>query len=333
MGQVVIFQTGRYTPGYGNTWEVTDEILGQLKKTFDEKVLGSAVSVYYGHWDSKRTAAGEVKSLSVVYNEELNKHQLVGDIKWTPNGGKAVKDREYKYISAEVTSEFRREVDAETTKKYGPVLLGAALVNEPGVYDIPPIVYSFYKKSIDKFSCEEENLKIGPLIGLEKEEVVDELLKKLGFASTEELEKAFNNLSSKLSKLESGKEQAAFEAKLSVKDAEITSLKEKIDKIEEDHFTEKKTAFLNSLFASGKITKEKHDALAKYTQAQFEVFKEVWEENFSKTDSALPTPKGTGADPAKLPDDPSAGKVIDLKEHGKSFAKSNEHTSFFKGVK
>ena len=190
-------------------------ILEKLKSSFDANVLGSAVSVYYAHWEQRRTAAGEIKALEVEYDSESGKYQLLGDIEWTKKGMEAVKDKEYKYISSEVVNDFVRDTDSSTTVRYGPVLTGAALVNEPGVWDIPQIVFSGNQKFVDRFTNRRDTEPKTPKLPTEDD--VEELLKKLGFASGQELEAAFNALKTKAHELESGQEKSKFEACLRIR--------------------------------------------------------------------------------------------------------------------
>lgn len=321
----VLFQTGYYVPGYGSPWDITLEILEKLKSNFDGDVLGSAISIYYAHWDAKRTAAGEIKRLEVKYDTEMGKYQLMGKVEWTKKGMEAVKDKEYKYISSEVIYDFSRAIDSNTTKSYGPLLTGAALVNEPGVWDIPQIVFSGKKKFVDKFITGRKTEPKSDTITLEDKQM-DELLKKLGFKSATELEAAFGNLKDKISEFENSKEKSAFDAAVKAKDAEIEALKAKIENTEKEHFEKDKKEYLEALFKAEKITKERLDMLMGYNKDEFDTFRKVFEENFAAAESKLPKIEGHGNEGKP------ESKVINISEFAKEW-EGKKQASFFRGVK
>ena len=329
---IVLFQTGYYVPGYGEPWDVDLEILKKLKNTFDAKVLGSAVSVYYGHWDSKRTAAGEIESLEI--KQDGGKYQLLGKIKWTPNGLKAVVEREYKYISSEVTTDFTRALDSKTNQSYGPLLMGAALVNEPGVWDIPQIVFAKSKKSIDGKFKKNHSIDDGLDKSAKKEkQEMDELLKKLGFKNENELVTAFGALKGKVAELEGGKEKAKFEAELAAKESEIEALKTKFENAEKERFESEKKKYLDELFKAEKITKERYESLMKYGKEQFGIFKEIYEENVAASKSVLPQPQGTdGNDRQTDGSNSKDAEVVNLAEFSKK-VKDDTNIDFMAGVR
>lgn len=304
---VILFQTGYYVPGYGEPWEITAKTLDKLKENYDKDTLGSAVSIYYGHWGDRK-AAGEIKSLEVVADKEKGKFQLAAKIEWTPAGAKAVKDKEYKYISSEVTTDFRRKMNADKEENHGALLFGAALVNEPGVWDIPQIVFcrgvdtgkeAVNNKSHNK-ATEDNKMKIWEKLGFKTEQDLEKALKAgTAFASKYELEKTAKE------KLE----------------AEVEALKALSEKKEKEAFEKEKAEYLDKLFESGAITKAKHEKISGYDKDKFTMFKNVFGEN-EEMAPAVPEVKGSPED---------GGKPKGLDELGKKYDKAGE-SEFDRGI-
>ena len=101
--KVVLFQTGFYVPAMGTPTDMTKEGLELIIKNFNDEVIPRP-SAYYGHFDivGGRKAAGEINSIYLEYNEDKQKYILWGDIEWTPAAIKALKDKEYKFLSSEI---------------------------------------------------------------------------------------------------------------------------------------------------------------------------------------------------------------------------------------
>lgn len=283
--KIAISQTGLYTPAFGDPREITEEMFDKMISNFEANILKTKLSVYYSHWDSKRTAAGEITDVYKSYNENLSKTVLYANIEWTPQGKRAILEKEYKYVSAEFAYDYRRATDKEGSfQSYGAVLLGVALTNEPAVYDIPQIVFSGNKKFVAQFANlgSNKNDDDKPLKGDLK---MDKLLKAMNVKTEDEALEAYSHLVGRIDHLE----KSDFSKQLKEKDSAIDLLKDEITKMKDEKFSTEKKSFLDGLFEAGKITKEKYDKANNYTAEQFSVFKEI----SSDLPDVLPKTKGT----------------------------------------
>lgn len=288
--KIAISQTGMYTPAFGDPRDITEEMLEKMVENFEKDVLKTKPSVYYSHWDSKRAAAGEIKEVYTSYNETLSKTVLYARVEWTPQGKKAIMEKEYKYISAEFAYDFKRPVNKEGSyQSYGPVLTGVALTNEPAVYDIPQIVFSSNFSGNKDFLAQFKNLGSNKNIDDSKEGdlKMNELLKLMGVKNEKEALEKFSSLNETVEKLQ----KADFSSKLKDKDKTINELKKEIETIKEENFSAEKKTFLEGVFKEGKITKEKFDKAMEYGKDQFSVFKDI----VGDMKEVLPKPKGSAA--------------------------------------
>ena len=214
--RIAMSQTGIYTPAYGDPREITLERFNEIVKNFDAKVQSTKVSVYYGHWGDRK-AAGEIMSVEVDYDQDAGKNILYGDIEWTEAAQKAIKGKEYKYVSAEMVLNYSviKDLESDTIKEYGCVLTGLALTNEPAVYDLPSIMYSGKPEFVAKFKKQCFNKSKG-------DKKMDELLKSLGVNSKEEALEKFSSLSKKIESLEASKETLELSRKLKEREGELS---------------------------------------------------------------------------------------------------------------
>ena len=295
--KIPIFQTGLYEPGYGRAMDVSEDHLRKMVENFEKKVIAAKISVYYGHWEQTRKAAGEVESLLLEYDEEMGKTRLYAVVNWTKAGEAAVQDREYKYISAEVASDFSRLVTEEGERKYyGATLMGVALVNEPGVWDLPPIVFSLAgaKKTIDSNYNALEYINKNKPVG----EDMEKLFKLLGVKTEQEAISKFESLSESLSDLKAKETDKKFAAKIEERDSRIAELEKTIKDNETKAFEKERDEFVDALFKAEKITAEKQKAVKGYNKIKFEAFKEVYEDLAGDSGSKLPEVHGHGKEPA-----------------------------------
>lgn len=290
-GKIAISQTGLYTPAFGDPKDITEEMFDKMIENMEANVLKTKPSVYYSHWDSKRAAAGEIKELYKSYNEDMSKTILYANVEWTPQGKRAILEKEYKYISAEFAYDFKRPVNKEGSyESFGAVLTGVALTNEPAVYDIPQIVFSgapsFQKKFLAQFQNMGSNKKIvDPKT--EGDIKMDKLLKAMNVKNEDEALEAYSHLTTRLD----GLEKQDFSKKLKEKDSAINLLKEEIETMKKAEFTKEKKTFLDGLFKEEKIDKEKYEKAMGYNKEQFSVFTDM-AKTFSKM---LPSPAGSPA--------------------------------------
>jgi hypothetical protein len=126
---VTVTRTGRFTdPRYGE-FEITQQMLGQMLRNFDERVLGQDVFVDVAHRPSDGAAARIVRL-------EVQGDRLRALLEWTEFGAKAVRERGFAYLSAEYHENWS---DNEGGPKRGCVLLGAGLTTRPVVKNLERI--------------------------------------------------------------------------------------------------------------------------------------------------------------------------------------------------
>lgn len=113
---------------------IEESDLQSMVKNFSEKVRGIDLMIDFSH-NSEGEAAGWIKELKL----SDDKNELFATVDWTPAGQKALKDKAFRYISADFSFAYK---DNETKKDFGPTLFGAGLTNRPVVKSMKPVVLS-----------------------------------------------------------------------------------------------------------------------------------------------------------------------------------------------
>lgn len=128
--KIQLFRVGTFShPEYGQ-FEITKQLLAEMKTNFESKVRGIDLAVDYKH-DNQDIAAGWIKNL------ELADDALYANVDWTPKGKQVIADKEFRYISPEFSFDYQ---DNESLKKHGATLLGAALTNRPVIKKMEPVI-------------------------------------------------------------------------------------------------------------------------------------------------------------------------------------------------
>lgn len=129
---VTLTRTGTFRdPRYGE-FEIARGMLLQMVENFDRKVFGQDVFIDVAHKPADG-AAGKIVKLAVEGD------RLRAQVEWTDFGLSAIKERGFRYMSAEYHENWQ---DNETGTKHGPVLLGAGLVIRPCIKRLDPIQLS-----------------------------------------------------------------------------------------------------------------------------------------------------------------------------------------------
>lgn len=129
---VTLTRTGNFTdPRYGS-FAITPDMLGQMVRNFDTRVLGQDVFIDVSHKPSDGAAA-KVLKLSVEGG------RLRALVEWTPFGVDAIKQRGFAYLSAEYHEAW---VDNEKQQPHGCVLLGAGLTVRPVIKGLESVQLS-----------------------------------------------------------------------------------------------------------------------------------------------------------------------------------------------
>lgn len=129
---VTLTRTGNFNdPRYGD-FAITLDMLGEMVRNFDSRVLGQDVFIDVSHKPSDG-AAGKVQKLSVEGG------RLRALVEWTPFGVDAIQQRGFTYLSAEYHEQFK---DNEKQALHGCVLLGAGLTVRPVIKNLEPVMLS-----------------------------------------------------------------------------------------------------------------------------------------------------------------------------------------------
>lgn len=129
---VTVTRTGSFTdPRYGK-FDITRPMLLSMVENFDKRTFGQDVFIDVAH-NPSGGAAGKILKLSVEGD------RLRASVEWTPFGLQAIRDKGYRYLSAEYHENWK---DNEAGKAHGPVLLGAGLVIRPCIKRLDPIQLS-----------------------------------------------------------------------------------------------------------------------------------------------------------------------------------------------
>jgi len=128
---IEIIRVGNWKESYKN-FEITIETLNDFVSNFEKNTLKQRekeLQLNFSHKNGER-AAGWITSLKVEDG------RLLASVRWTPAGAEAIKNKEFKYISAEFSFLYEDDETGEETKN---VLLGAGLTNIPFVSDLETI--------------------------------------------------------------------------------------------------------------------------------------------------------------------------------------------------
>ena len=130
--EVQVLRVGKFShPVYGQ-FEITKQVLAEMKANFDLKVRGIDLAFDYYH-DSNQDASGWVKDLQL--KEDGN--ELWALVDWTPKAQQKLSDRELRYFSPDFAFEWQ---DPETQTTFNNVLFGGGLTNRPFVKEMQAIV-------------------------------------------------------------------------------------------------------------------------------------------------------------------------------------------------
>jgi hypothetical protein len=117
-----------YDPRYGE-FDITRPMLLQMVDNFNKGTYGQEIFLDVAHEPSKGAAAKFIK-LTIEDNK------LRALLEWTPYGVDAVKNRGFKYLSADYSENFQ---DNEKRAQHGPLLFGAGLTIRPVIKGLDPV--------------------------------------------------------------------------------------------------------------------------------------------------------------------------------------------------
>lgn len=223
---IQILRTGTFFHE-GQHIEVKKSDLNNMIKNFKNEVRGIDLMLDFSHESEKEAAAW----FTDLFLSEDGK-ELWATVDWTNDGSESVKEKKYRYISADFNFSYK---DNETLKEYGPTLLGAGLTNRPVVKKMNPTILSE-----ENYNNTKEN--------------------KMNF------EEEFNKAKAKNEKLE--KEMAELkesmkDSKFSEKEADLKKREETVklaeDKIEADVKLAEKKGVFDKMLSEGKAVEAQRE--------------------------------------------------------------------------
>lgn len=212
----------------GKTLEITKKDLRNMVTNFANKVRGIDLMLDYGHKSSEAAAAW----FEELYLDETGK-ELWAKVSWTDDGADSVRKRNYRYISADFSFNYR---DSESLKEFGPTLFGAAMTNRPFIKDMEATL------------SEETNTK-------ENNMELEELKKK--FAELQEENKKLKGQLQGQGDKDKEKALSEREDKIAAREESIKLAEEKA--IEDKKLAEKKGRF-DTMLSEGKTIEAQRDA-------------------------------------------------------------------------
>jgi hypothetical protein len=112
--------------------KITEDMLNDFVKNFDEGVYGTEIQVNLGHV-REGEAAGWIKSLSIQDGK------LFAHVEWTPLGQEKISSKQFRYTSSELALSYTHPTTGDKVKN---VLIGVALTNIPAVKGMAPVELS-----------------------------------------------------------------------------------------------------------------------------------------------------------------------------------------------
>lgn len=230
--------------------ELTADHIKNMKTNFEDNVVGTDLAVDYGH-NAFDKAAGWIKSVDTGKSG----NDLFLTVEWTPEGAKSIRDKEYRYFSAEFSMNY---MDAKSGEK-GHTLLGGGLTNRPFLKNLKPVLHSQKTKKKEKEQMDTISMETHKLEIETRNQKIDSLQSEI---------KKFSDLQDTVKKLSD--ESAA-------KDTEIETLKQAAKKAE-------KEIQFNDLLHAGKLNLAQKEAFM--TGDVVALSQSIEKPNLSKPDNA-----------------------------------------------
>ena len=136
---VQLLRPGKWKHSEYGTLKFDDKFFDSMVRNFDNNIRRIDLCVDAEHHPDEG-AAGWIKKL-----ENRGEKGLWALVEWTNRGVDYVKDKVYRYLSAEFDHSWK---DEETGRKYKNVRFGAALTNRPFIKGMDPVNLSEYKDDL-----------------------------------------------------------------------------------------------------------------------------------------------------------------------------------------
>lgn len=251
--EVQILRTGKFNhPTYGE-FEITSQILAEMKANFESKIRGVDVAFDYFH-ESDKEASAWVTGLELREGDQ----ELWATVDWTPKAQQKLADRELRYFSPDFSFQW---TDPEKGVTFNNVLFGGALTNRPFVKEMKAIVATENQgdnmTELEKAKKEIDELKAKNVKLSEDNAAAEAKLAAVPPAApadkVKELEAKIAALQAELAKAKGEGEAAMAEKK----------------KLEEAAQLAEKTTAFNVLMTEGKACAAQKDAFLKGDMTEF----------------------------------------------------------------
>lgn len=248
---VQVLRTGKFNhPSYGE-FEITSQVLSEMKANFDARVRGVDIAFDYFH-ESEKEASGWVKELQLREDGQ----ELWAVVDWTPKAKQKLADRELRYFSPDFSFQW---TEPENGTIYKNVLFGGALTNRPFVKEMKAIVANEQKgenmNELEKAKKEIEDLKAKNLKLSEDKLAVEKKMEEMAPAGD------------KVKELEA--KIAALQAELEKEKASMAQMAEEKKNLEEQKVLAEKEKEFNVLLSEGKACAAQKDAFIKGDMKDF----------------------------------------------------------------
>lgn len=267
--EVQVLRCGKFShPVYGE-FEITEQVLSEMKQNFDQKIRGIDISFDYYH-DSGEDASAWVTDLELREQGQ----ELWARVDWTPKAQQKLADRELRYFSPDFAFQWS---DPETNKTWNNVLFGGGLTNRPFVKEMQAIVASEenqnrkgesmteLEKARAELKAAQDALKLSEEKGATLSADNAALQKKVAAAPppTSDPDSAGDTVESLKKKL------ADMTAQLDAANKEKTALMAEKDKMSQEKVLAEKGAAFNVLLSEGKACVAQKDAFIKGDMTEF----------------------------------------------------------------
>lgn len=126
---VTLCKAGKFFNPRYDWFEITVEMFKKMIQNFDARVFDQDIVIDIEH-QPKNGAAGFIRRLFIDGN------RLRAEVEWTPMGVEAIKEKGFRYFSAEFDENYCHN---ESGTNHGPVLKGAALTTRPVIKGLDPV--------------------------------------------------------------------------------------------------------------------------------------------------------------------------------------------------
>ena len=273
--EVQLMRTGKFMHPFMDDFEITEDMFKSFKKNFDRKIKKVDLAVDFSH-NSHLEAAGWITGVELRENNK----ELWLTVQWTEAARHKIKDREFRYMSADFNLKF---VDNETGKDFGPTLNGAGLTNRPFIKDMQAVLSDLDVNDKKRQAIEE--------ILNEKPEEESEMSKM----TPEEIKEHIATLSDK------EKKEMGLIEEITLSDDEAKAKADKLEvdnkKLSEELSIEKKDREFSTMLSDGKAVEAQRDAFMGNDVAEFAKLAVTLNDK----------PKGSGGEPEKNDKDEDKG--------------------------